>query len=99
MVGIRSIPHPVTGRGNYEVVSAFPGLKKAQKLNPIQEGGGLRERWKNAKGRRIYEWDSMHGELEVYRASDGTHLGAFDPFTGERREDPKDERSIRKKYL
>ncbi|WP_240049775.1 MULTISPECIES: colicin E3/pyocin S6 family cytotoxin [Pseudomonas] len=41
----------------------------------------------------------MHGELEVYRASDGTHLGAFDPFTGERREDAKDERSIRKKYL
>ncbi|MEN5047120.1 S-type pyocin domain-containing protein [Pseudomonas koreensis] len=82
-----------------EEITAFPGLKKAQKMNPVQGGGGLRERWKDAKGRRIYEWDSMHGELEVYRASDGTHLGAFDPFTGERREDPKDERSIRKKYL
>ena len=82
-----------------EEITAFPGLKKAQKMNPVQGGGGLRERWKDAKGKRIYEWDSMHGELEVYRASDGTHLGAFDPFTGERREDPKDERSIRKKYL
>lgn len=82
-----------------EEITAFPGLKKAQKMNPVQGGGGLRERWKDAKGRRIYEWDSMHGELEVYRASDGAHLGAFDPFTGERREDPKDERNIRKKYL
>jgi hypothetical protein len=82
-----------------EEITAFPGLKKVQKMNPVQGGGALRERWKDAKGRKIYEWDSMHGELEVYRASDGTHLGAFDPFTGERREDPKDERSIRKKYL
>ncbi|WP_260690934.1 colicin E3/pyocin S6 family cytotoxin [Klebsiella pneumoniae] len=27
----------------------------------------------------MYEWDSQHGELEGYRASDGEHLGAFDP--------------------
>ncbi|HHL3485454.1 TPA: colicin E3/pyocin S6 family cytotoxin, partial [Klebsiella pneumoniae] len=26
--------------------------------------------------------DSQHGELEGYRASDGEHLGAFDPKTG-----------------
>ncbi|WP_324099757.1 colicin E3/pyocin S6 family cytotoxin [Klebsiella pneumoniae] len=25
----------------------------------------------------MYEWDSQHGELEGYRASDGEHLGAY----------------------
>ncbi|WP_320157344.1 colicin E3/pyocin S6 family cytotoxin [Klebsiella pneumoniae] len=33
----------------------------------------------------MYEWDSQHGELEGYRASDRQHLGAFDPKTGESR--------------
>ena len=97
--GLPSAGHSYHRPPKAEEITAFPGLIKVQKMNPIQGGGGLRERWKDAKGRKIYEWDSMHGELEVYRASDGTHLGAFDPFTGERREDPKDERSIRKKYL
>jgi hypothetical protein len=97
--GLPSAGHSYHRPPKAEEITAFPGLIKVQKKNPIQGGGGLRERWKDAKGRKIYEWDSMHGELEVYRASDGTHLGAFDPFTGERREDAKDERSIRKKYL
>ena len=97
--GLPSAGHSYHKPPKTEQIAAFPGLKKAKKMNPIQGGGGLRERWIDAKGRRIYEWDSMHGELEVYRASDGAHLGAFDPITGERREDPKDERSIRKKYL
>jgi hypothetical protein len=97
--GLPSAGHSYHRPPKAEEITAFPGLIKVQKKNPIQGGGGLRERWKDAKGRKIYEWDSMHGELEVYRASDGTHLGAFDPFTGERREDEKDERSIRKKYL
>lgn len=51
------------------------GLREAKKKTPKQGGGGLRERWVDAKGRRIYEWDSQHGELEEYRASDGEHLG------------------------
>ncbi len=97
--GLPSAGHSYHRPPKAEEITAFPGLIKVQKKNPIQGGGGLRERWKDPKGRKIYEWDSMHGELEVYRASDGTHLGAFDPFTGERREDAKDERSIRKKYL
>ncbi|WLI11482.1 MULTISPECIES: S-type pyocin domain-containing protein [Pseudomonas] len=97
--GLPSAGHSYHKPPKTEQITAFPGLKKAKKMNPIQGGGGLRERWTDAKGRRIYEWDSMHGELEVYRASDGAHLGAFDPITGERREDPKDERSIKKKYL
>jgi hypothetical protein len=82
-----------------EEITAFPGLKRAKKKNPIVGGGSLRDRWTDAKGRKIYEWDSMHGELEEYRASDGSHLGAFDPKTGERRDDAQPKRNIPKKYL
>lgn len=31
---------------------------------------------------RIYEWDSLHGELEVYN-NRGRHLGVVDAETGE----------------
>lgn len=79
-------------------ITAFPGLRVAKKRTPSQGGGGLRDRWMDAKGRTIYEWDSMHGELEAYRASDGRHLGSFDHVTGERIDDPKPGRNI-KKYL
>ncbi|KAE9640600.1 colicin E3/pyocin S6 family cytotoxin [Pseudomonas sp. PB106] len=81
-----------------EQITAFPDLKKVKDKNPVQGGGGLRKRWTDAKGKKIYEWDSRHGELEMYR-SDGTHLGAFDPYTGEQREGPIKERSIKKSYL
>jgi len=81
-----------------EQITAFPDLKKVKDKNPVQGGGGLRKRWTDAKGKKIYEWDSRHGELEMYR-SDGTHLGAFDPSTGEQREGPIKGRSIKKSYL
>ena len=35
----------------------------------------------SGKGRRYYEWDHTHGEIEVYDSS-GRHLGAMDPETG-----------------
>ena len=38
-------------------------------------------RWRNADGTRLYEWDTLHGELEVYN-SRGRHLGAVNPHTG-----------------
>lgn len=81
-----------------EEITGFSGLKEAKKKTPKQGGGGLRERWTDAKGRIIYEWDSLHGELEAYRASDGSHLGSFDHLTGEQIDPPKKNRSI-KKYL
>lgn len=40
-----------------------------------------RRRWRSDGGRRIYEWDGLHGELEMYN-SRGRHLGALDPRTG-----------------
>jgi hypothetical protein len=81
-----------------EEITGFSGLKEVKKKTPKQGGGGLRSRWMDAKGRIIYEWDSLHGELEAYRASDGSHLGAFDHTTGEQIDPPKKNRSI-KKYL
>jgi hypothetical protein len=97
--GLPAAGHSYHPAPKTEEISAFPGLKRAKKMNPVIGGGGLRERWKDAKGKRIYEWDSMHGELEAYRASDGSHLGAFDPITGERRDDAQSKRNIPKKYL
>ncbi|MFJ2713212.1 S-type pyocin domain-containing protein [Pseudomonas sp. NPDC087346] len=97
--GLPSAGHSYHQPPKTEQITAFPGLIKVKDKNPVQGGGGLRKRWTDSKGRIIYEWDSMHGELEIYRASDGAHAGAFDPYTGERREDPIDKRNIRKKYL
>ncbi|MFW0753205.1 S-type pyocin domain-containing protein [Pseudomonas sp. H11T01] len=75
-------------------ITGFPGLIEQKRKTPRQGGGGLRERWKDAKGRTLYEWDSKKAELEAYRESDLSHLGAFDPYTGERRGPPKKNRRI-----
>jgi len=40
-----------------------------------------RRRWRSHGGRRLYEWDGLHGEVEVYNGR-GHHLGALDPVTG-----------------
>jgi hypothetical protein len=42
--------------------------------------GGER-RWRSHDGRRLYTWDALHGEVEVFN-SRGKHLGALDPKTG-----------------
>lgn len=96
--GLPEIGHAYHPSPMIEEITGFTGLKEAKKRTPQQGGGGLRERWTDAKGRTIYEWDSMHGELEVYRASDGNHLGSFNHVTGERIDNRKPRRNI-KKYL
>ncbi|MBX3446417.1 MAG: hypothetical protein KF765_06660 [Parvibaculaceae bacterium] len=35
-------------------------------------------RWRSADGRRIYTWDRLHGEVEVFNQR-GRHLGVLDP--------------------
>ncbi len=50
------------------------------------------------KKRRVYEWDSQHGELEEYRASEGEHLGSLDHLTGSRLKPAVKGRNI-KRYL
>ncbi|EIV2297136.1 TPA: colicin-like bacteriocin tRNase domain-containing protein [Klebsiella pneumoniae] len=62
-----------------EDIKGLGELKEGKPKTPKQGGGGKRARWYGDKKRKIYEWDSQHGELEGYRASDGEHLGAFDP--------------------
>ncbi|MBV8745537.1 MAG: hypothetical protein JO134_10905 [Xanthobacteraceae bacterium] len=36
-------------------------------------------RWRSHDGKRLYTWDSLHGEVEVFNAR-GRHLGALDPM-------------------
>lgn len=38
--------------------------------------------WRSADGKRLYIWDSLHGEIEVFTAR-GWHLGSLDAVTGE----------------
>lgn len=47
-------------------------LKESRKKTPKQGSGRRRDRWIGDKGRKIYEWDSQHGELDGDRASDGS---------------------------
>ena len=34
-------------------------------------------RWQNKKGDRLYTWDGLHGEIEVFDKN-GQHLGVLD---------------------
>lgn len=38
-------------------------------------------RWRSKDGKRLYTWDSLHGEVEVFNKR-GKHLGVVDPVTG-----------------
>ncbi|WP_348771936.1 colicin E3/pyocin S6 family cytotoxin [Burkholderia sp. Tr-862] len=70
----KDIPTPASLPG-------FPDAWRAKPKTPVRGGGGLRKRWKHANG-CICEWDSQHGEVEMYNKR-GKHMGAFDPNTGE----------------
>jgi hypothetical protein len=92
--GLKNPDHDYFPAPNAADITGFPGLIDQRPVTPRKGGSGLRERWIDAKGRKIFEWDSKKGELEVYRNSDLVHLGAFDPYTGERRGRAKPERRI-----
>lgn len=96
--GVKEYGHDYHAPPKTNEILAFPGLIKVKKKTPVQGGGGNRSRWMDKKGRFIYEWDSLHGELELYRASDGSHLGSYHPMTGDQIDPPKSGRNI-KKYL
>lgn len=38
-------------------------------------------RWRSPDGRRLYTWDHLHGEIEVFTKR-GIHIGAADAVTG-----------------
>ena len=46
----------------------------------LGERGG-RKRWRSRDGERLYTWDSLHGEIEVFNKH-GRHLGALDAIAG-----------------
>lgn len=96
--GVTDYGHDYHPAPKTEEIKGLGELQESRKKTPKQGGGGRRDRWIGDKGRKIYEWDSQHGELEGYRASDGSHLGAFDPKTGKQVKGPDPKRNI-KKYL
>ncbi|HEJ0331328.1 colicin-E6 [Serratia marcescens] len=96
--GVKDYGHDYHSPPKTESIKGLGELIPVPGKTPKQGGAGRRNRWKGDKGRKIYEWDSQHGELEEYRASDGSHLGAFDPNTGMQVKGPDPKRNI-KKYL
>jgi hypothetical protein len=50
-------------------------------------------RWRSADGKRLFTWDALHGEIEVFNRR-GDHLGAADAQTGAYIKDPVKGRHI-----
>ena len=57
--------------------SASPFLGKQEYLGFIYG----EQRWRSHDRKRIYTWDSLHGEIEVFN-SRGYHLGVLDQIEG-----------------
>jgi Cytotoxic len=51
------------------------------------------QRWKDEDGDRLYEWDDLHQEIEVYN-SRGIHLGTLNAVTGVKEKGPTKGRRI-----
>ena len=96
--GLPQLGHGYHPAPKTEEITGIPGLQETRGKTPKQGSAGTRKRWIDAKGRTVYEWDSQHGELEGYRTTDGSHLGSFNPVTGEQVKPPIKSRNI-KKYL
>lgn len=63
-----------------KTLPAFPDAKRAS-------GTRSRKRWVDSEG-KIYEWDSQHGEVEIYDKTGKSHLGGYDPKTGKQTSKP-----------
>jgi len=55
---------------SHKISSFLQTLKRVKRL------GG--KRWVSEDGSRYYEWDSLHGEIEVYNKK-GKHRGVLNP--------------------
>jgi hypothetical protein len=44
----------------------------------------------------VYEWDYKKGEVEIFRKSNGEHLGGFNHLAGERNSPPDPNKSLKK---
>ncbi|MEE4575259.1 colicin E3/pyocin S6 family cytotoxin [Pseudomonas alliivorans] len=73
-------------------LQGFPEAVNIKRFTSVKGGGGLRKRWRIAKG-LILEWDYQHGMVEMYNKR-GKHLGEFNPETGTQTKDADPKRSI-----
>lgn len=55
----------------------IPSPSFLDNCKPIGAVNG-QKRWKSVDNNRIYTWDSLHGEIEVFNKR-GLHLGVLDP--------------------
>lgn len=64
-------------------------------LDEMESLGAVKgeKRWRSKDGKRLYTWDSLHGEIEVFTKK-GKHLGAADAVTGKLIKEPVPGRSI-----
>lgn len=54
-------------------------LENCKVLTKLIDG---KKTWKSINGKRLYQWDSQHGHVEVYSSKNGWHLGCVDKVTG-----------------
>ena len=88
---------PLDHKKEYKPVPAdLPGFPGAKRTKP--KAG--RARWKLPNG-DIGEWDSQHGEVEVYDKTGKNHKGAYDPKSGEKKktEIQKEKLNLNKKNM
>ena len=71
----------------------LPDLRREKPKTPVSGCGGLRPRWKDKDG-NIFEWDSQHGEMEIYDKQ-GKHQGSYNPKTKEKKP-PVKNRKVKK---
>ncbi len=89
---------PGDGQSTYipppKELPGFPGATRLGHQN------GKRPAWRLPDG-SLAEWDSQHGELEVYDKTGKKHKGAYNPETGEKKPESgvPGRRATRSKYI
>lgn len=76
-------PPPVPRGKICESPSESPIWKEMQAYR-----GGTKTNGKRGKEREYYDWDHLHGDIEVFDRN-GNHLGSMHPFTGQMYKPPK----------
>ena len=64
------MPHKVIKKPNFLYTCFYWKVDSGRKV------------WKSSDGKRLYTWDELHGEIEVFNAR-GKHMGSADKVTGE----------------
>lgn len=75
-----------------DTLEAFPNAERVPPKTGYG-GGKLRRRWKDSDSGRLYEWDYLHGRVEVYDKR-GKHLYEADAKTGAQTGPPNPEYTI-----